>query len=103
MAVHTNSQRFQTLAQHPRIERTHRWTCSADKAIAGINECLLSGNHTAEHTALAVDPFSGTVNDNIGTKFRRALQIGRCKTIVHHIDDVISFTYVPNKLEIDEI
>jgi hypothetical protein len=104
----------QALGARPHDER--RWAellVENDAVIAGIGlgqhrkfsgkppiEPAAIDNHAADGDAVAADPFGGGVHHDIGAKFDRAAEIGRCEGIV---DQQWNFCIVGDPRDVGDI
>ena len=85
LRLHPDMQRFHSLEQNPGIERAEcRSRVAHKRQDLLINVLAVGHNRASQYPALAIQIFSGRVNDDIGAKLNRALQRRAAKTIVHH-------------------
>ena len=83
MAVHTNSQCFQTFGKYPCIEWRNSWTRWTAKSVNLINQLLVANQYSTCYAALSINPFGTRMAYQVRSKINWALQIGRGKAVVY--------------------
>src|SRR6185503_10831321 len=82
---HAQSERFQSLEDHPRVERGQGRSTAAQEAVQAFENYIPAAEHRAtEHPTLAIEIFGRGMDDNVGAQIERPLQDRCAETIVDH-------------------
>src|SRR6185437_1448711 len=89
MPFHADVEGFEASAQDPGIEGGERGTGAAAEEIDLVDQLFSSQDGAAEDAALAIEPFSGGVYDEIRTEIHGCLTDGSREAIVHIEEDIV--------------
>src|ERR1700722_13018047 len=88
MPFHADVQRLQASAEYPGIKRGEGRAGAAAKQINFPDQFFFTYDGAAQYAALAVDPFGGGVDDQIGAILNGGLADGGSETIIYVEDEV---------------
>lgn len=66
MSFHPYVQGFQAAAEYPGVEGGEGGACAAAEEVDLVHQLFFAYDHAAQHTALAIQPFGGGMNDEVG-------------------------------------
>ena len=104
LRMHANGQCFHALEHHPGIERRQVHACTADQRCELlVDDGAWPADSAGHDAALAIQELGARVDDEVGTKFCRALQGRRGKAVVHHQQHTRRVRHVGQCLDVAQI